>query len=139
MGSTVSSNVYPCLYYDDAGAAVEWLCRAFGFTSRLAVPGPDGTLRHSELSLGPGVVMVRSARPEEDCVSPKGLPAIHMVLSLYVEDPDAHFRRARDAGAEILQEPEETTFGARGYLARDPEGNRWFFASYRPGEYWETE
>src|SRR6185436_18535689 len=51
-------NIYPALSYDDAPAAIEWLCRAFGFTKRLVVQNPDGTVAHAELSLGPGVIMV---------------------------------------------------------------------------------
>jgi uncharacterized glyoxalase superfamily protein PhnB len=54
------SDIHPCLTYADASAAIEWLCRAFGFSKRLVVPGLDGTVRHSELSLGTGVVMVSS-------------------------------------------------------------------------------
>ena len=35
----VELNLFPCLYYDDAVAAIEWLCDAFGFRARLVVPG----------------------------------------------------------------------------------------------------
>ena len=56
---------HPGLSFDDAPAAIDWLCRVFGFTKRLVVPGPDGTVVHSELSLGPGVIMVSSPRPEQ--------------------------------------------------------------------------
>ena len=56
--------IYPSLSYDDAPAAIEWLCRAFGFQKRLVVPGPGGTVLHSELSYGSDVViMVGSSKP----------------------------------------------------------------------------
>jgi uncharacterized glyoxalase superfamily protein PhnB len=132
------SNIYPGLIYDDAPAAIEWICRVLGFTQRLLVPGEPGCVIHSELSLGSGVIMINSARPEEGRLSPLSLSATTQSLSVYVEDPDAHFARAQLAGAEILTEPADTNFGARGYMLRDPEGHRWFFSDYRPGEYWDS-
>jgi uncharacterized glyoxalase superfamily protein PhnB len=134
----VVSDVYPSLSYDDAPAAVEWLCRAFGFTKRLVVPGPNGSVRHSELSLGPGVVvMVSSARPDEARVSPRSLPGLHQVLSVRVEDPDAHLARARAAGAVVVRDLQDEDYGSRGYMAKDLEGHLWYFGTYRPGAYWE--
>jgi uncharacterized glyoxalase superfamily protein PhnB len=135
----ITSNIYPSLSYDDAPAALEWLCRAFGFTKRLVVPGPDGTIVHSELSLGPGVIMVSSSRPEAGRVSPRGLPAVHQALCVRIDDPDAHFERARAAGAVILQELKDEDYGSRGYMARDPEGNQWYFGTYRPGAHWGVD
>src|SRR4051812_34739973 len=70
-------NIFPSLCYDDAVAAIAWLERAFGFTNRLVVPGPDGTVLHSELSYGPGVIMVGSSKPDKGRVSPKRLPAVN--------------------------------------------------------------
>ena len=57
-------NIFPCLRYEDAPAAIEWLVRAFGFEKHLVVPNPDGTIAHAELKLGPGVVMLGSARED---------------------------------------------------------------------------
>ncbi len=130
------SNIYPTLSYDDAPAAIEWLCRAFGLTKRLVVPGPDGTVMHSELSLGPGVIMVSSSRPDKGRVSPRSLPAVHQALCVRIDDPDAHYVRAKAAGAAILQELRDEEYGSRGYMAKDPEGNHWYFGTYRPGAYW---
>jgi uncharacterized glyoxalase superfamily protein PhnB len=136
---TTPSNIYPSLTYDDAPAAIEWLGRAFGFEQRLRVPGPDGTVMHSELSLGPGVIMVSSARPDEGRVSPRGLPGVNQALCVHVEDPDAHCARAKAAGAEITREPQDEEYGGRGYMAKDVEGHRWYFGSYRPGSWWGND
>ena len=70
------SDIHPSLTYDDAPAAIDWLCRAFGFTKRFVVPGPNGRVEHSELSLGTGVVMVSSPKPEDRRVSPKALAGL---------------------------------------------------------------
>jgi uncharacterized glyoxalase superfamily protein PhnB len=131
------ANMYPCLYYDDAVAAIEWLCRAFGFKRRLVVPGPNGTVAHSELTFGQGVIMVGTAKAEKGWVSPRGLTALHQALCIQVDDPDAHCARARAAGATIVRELKDEEYGSRGYGAKDPEGHEWYFGTYRPGQYWE--
>jgi len=135
----VPSNIYPSLTYDDAPAAIAWLCDAFGFTRRLVVPGPDGGVAHSELSLGPGVVMVSSPKPDAARVGPGGSGAASHALCVHVDDPDAHCARARELGAVILREPQDEEYGARGYMARDLEGHVWYFGNYRPGAYWDDD
>lgn len=130
------STIYPCYYYDDAPAAIDWLCRAFGFRRRLVVPGPDNTIMHSELTLGPGLIMVGSSRPESGWVSPRRLSGLNSATSIYVEDPDAHSARAKAAGAVVLRELRDEEYGGRGYMASDTEGNQWYFGSYRPGAHW---
>src|SRR5260370_9118807 len=97
--SQIPSNIYPSLIYDDAPAAIDWLCRAFGFTKRLVVPGPDGTAMHSELSLGPGVIMVGSPKPDEGRVGPRGLSSASQALCVQVDDPPRHFPRAKRPGS----------------------------------------
>ena len=95
------SDIHPRLTYDDAPAAIDWLCRAFGFTRRFVVPGPEDRVEHSELSLGTGVVMVSSPKPDDRRVSPRGLSGASQALSVYVEDPDVHYRTAVAAGAVL--------------------------------------
>ena len=132
-----TARLFPSLTYADAPAAIEFLCDAFGFEARLVVPHPDGGVLHSELSFGDDVVvMVSSPKPEADRVAPKPGAGTSHALSLHVEDPDAHFARARDAGARILQELRDEDFGSRGYMAADPEGRPWYFGTYVPGEHW---
>lgn len=139
-GETTPADIYPSLTYDDAPAAIEWLCRAFGFERRLVVPGPDGTILHSELTLGSSVLMVSSPKPEQQRVGPRSLGehASH-ALAVCVADPDAHFERARAAGATITQELRDEDYGSRGYMARDLEGHSWYFGTYRPGAWWDAE
>lgn len=133
----VLSDITPSLSYDDAPAAIEWLCRVFGFTKRLVIPGPDGIVIHSELSLGTGVIMVNTARPDSGRLSPANLAGVNQAICVQVDDPDAHYARSSAAGAEILQELEDAEHGSRGYGVKDLEGHHWFFATYRPGTYWE--
>jgi uncharacterized glyoxalase superfamily protein PhnB len=130
-------DVYPSLTYADAPAAIDWLCRAFGFTKRFVVPGPGGGVMHSELSCGEAVVMVSSPKPDQKRFAP-GDAGASAALSLYVADPDAHCTRARQAGAVILRDLRTEEYGARGYMAQDPEGHVWYFGDYRPGGHWTS-
>jgi uncharacterized glyoxalase superfamily protein PhnB len=131
------SDIYPSLTYENALSAIDWLCNAFGFTKRFVVPGPENRVEHSELSLGTGVVMVGSPKTEDNRMSPKALSGVAQALSVYVEDPDAHYKVATAAGARVARELRTEEYGARGYMALDPEGHLWYFGNYRPGEYWQ--
>jgi uncharacterized glyoxalase superfamily protein PhnB len=129
------------LAYEDAAAAIEWLERAFGFRERPNSRYTDehGTLGHAELELGDGLIMLASPTPEyrgprrhaEACEQARkwlSVPYVIDGLHVRVDDVDAHFRQARDAGATILSEPEDQEYGERVYRAEDLEGHRWMFA-----------
>lgn len=140
MTDRLPANIYPSLTYADAHAAIDFLCQAFGFERRLLVPNDDGGVLHSELTLGDGCVMVSSPKPEQNRVAPRGDGLSH-TTSVRLDDPsevDPHCERARGAGARILREPMDESYGARGYMAADPEGHVWYFGTYSPGAYWES-
>jgi uncharacterized glyoxalase superfamily protein PhnB len=126
-----SSDIYPSLTYDDAPAAIDWLCRAFGFTKRLVVPDSEGGVAHSELSHGEGVVMVSSAKPEY-AREPGGARDVPR-SGVFVADR-TRISSARAAGARIRAARRRSR--ARGYMG-EPEGHQWYFANYRPGGHWE--
>jgi PhnB protein len=124
----------PMLVYADACAAIGFLVRAFGFEERFRMDLPDGSVGHAELGLDDEVVMLASEWPVGGVVSPQRLPAVHAQIHVSVDDVDAHFARARAAGATIATEPADQEHGARSYRAIDPEGQRWIFASPIPSE-----
>ncbi len=123
------------VFYDDARAAIDWLCRAFGFEARLVVEGDGGSIEHSELTLGEGLIMVGvAARPETAYQrSPRSLGGANtQTLCIHIDDVDTHCAAARAAGAKIVREPKTTDYGAeywadRTYEAVDPEGHHWYF------------
>jgi uncharacterized glyoxalase superfamily protein PhnB len=121
-------HIFPGLRYKDAPAAIEWLGEAFGFQRRQVVDGPDGTVAHAELQLGPGVIMLSSDK-NDVFGSRAGQGWVYVVI----DDPDGHYARAKAAGAEIVMELTNTDYGSRDYSARDPEGNIWSFGTYLPG------
>ena len=121
--------ILPILRYEDARAAIGWLCAAFGFEERFSVPESGEPVRHARLALGASVVALGSVRPGDGLASPRALGAATQALCLAVDDVDAHCERARAAGAEITSPPHETEFGVREYHALDLEGHPWTFGS----------
>jgi uncharacterized glyoxalase superfamily protein PhnB len=124
------------VFYDDASGAIDWLCRAFGFEVRLKVEGDDGSIHHSELVFGDGVIMVGQAGAPEKAGnrrSPRSLGGANtQSIMIYVDDVDAHSARARAGGATIVSEPEVHDYGEdywadRGYACADIEGHHWWF------------
>lgn len=119
--------IIPYLTYTDAPAAIEWLCRVFGFELAELMPIPDGRIGHASLSLLGERVMLASVFEEAGNCSPQDLDALPGQISVYIDDVEAHFARARAEGATIVQEPEDQFWGACMYRCIDLEGHRWSF------------
>ena len=126
---TVTASLFPALRYRDARAAADWLERAFGFRRHALYDAPEGGVAHAEMQLGNGMVMFGSEGQPDPAnpwtTAPFGIYAV-------VDDIDAHYARARAAGAEIVRPLADTPYGAREYSARDPDGHLWSFGTYRP-------
>jgi PhnB protein len=121
--------VAPYLAYEDADAAIEWLTRVFGFTETLRSTGDDGKVNHAELDLEGGSIMLGA--PGGDYRGPKKTGgAQHVYIHAYVEDVDAHYERAKEAGANVLADPEDQVYGDRRYQVEDIDGHIWFFAQH---------
>jgi uncharacterized glyoxalase superfamily protein PhnB len=128
------------LYYRDAGAAIDWLCRAFGFTLRLKVEGDGGRIEHSELEYGEALVMVGQEeaadappRFRQRFMSPLSAGGNTQGLMLYVDDVDMHCAQARAQGAVIVDEPKVHDYGEdywadRSYGALDCDDHLWWFS-----------
>jgi len=130
------ARIIPTLRYQDAPAAIEWLCRAFGFERHFVVPGENGTIAHAQLTFGNGMIMVGSARDDEFGRLQKTPAQLGGVGTqspyVIVADVDAHHARAVAAGAQVTMAPRDEDHGGRFYSCRDPEGHLWNFGSYDP-------
>lgn len=127
------------LFYQDASAAITFLCEAFGFVVRLRIEGERGRVEHSELEYGGGLIMVGEEGGKAERTdplpgkSPKSAGGANtQILCVVVTDVDAHCARARAAGAVIIEPPKDNDYGAeywtdRTYRCADPEGHHWFF------------
>ncbi|MDJ0790110.1 MAG: VOC family protein [Myxococcota bacterium] len=123
--------IIPMLAYADAPAAIDFLCKAFGFEKTYQLDMDDGSVGHAELAMGDAVVMLATVWEAAGMKSPKDLPGPHSQVNVYVDDVDAHCEKAREAGATISAEPEDQFYGARIYRAVDPEGHRWIFTQHK--------
>jgi uncharacterized glyoxalase superfamily protein PhnB len=130
----------PMVAYEDAAAAIDWLCAAFGFEEHEEQrhTGDDGAVSHAELELDGAIVMLATPnrtyqgpkRHRESCEAAalwQDNPWVIDGVFVEIADVDAHHAQAAAAGATILREPSEPGVGFRIYTAEDPEGHRWMF------------
>jgi predicted enzyme related to lactoylglutathione lyase len=110
--------------YPDVVEAVAWLTKAFGFVEHYHYGAPSGAQMH----LGSAVIMVKQA--EEGWKSPKELGGGTQSLTIFVEDVEGLYRRAKAAGAKILEEPHETEYGEFQCAALDFAGHHWLFSRH---------
>jgi uncharacterized glyoxalase superfamily protein PhnB len=132
--SAPKATIVPHLIYKDVGAAIDWLCGAFGFKERLRAGG-DGNVGHAQLSIGDGAIVLGPQRvgtgfAEPDSVEfrPPRPDEVSQSISVRVEDVDRHFEHARQYGARILSPPTDYPYGERQYTAEDLDGHRWTFS-----------
>lgn len=130
----------PCLRYENAPEAIDFLCRAFGFTRHAVYADEaDPTLiHHAQLLFRDQMVMLGSARDDASRAKfgwrqPREAGGVTSSICVVLDDPDAHAATARAAGADLIDEPHDNEgYPGRGYSARDPEGHVWTFGSYDP-------
>jgi uncharacterized glyoxalase superfamily protein PhnB len=123
-------NIFPAIRYQDALAAIDWLTKAFGFEKHFVVPSSGGNVAHAELQLGRGMIMLGSKGDPVATQNP--WDAIEQGIYVCIADVDAHYARAKAAGAEIVRPLQDTDYGAREYSVRDLEGHLWSFGTYDP-------
>jgi uncharacterized glyoxalase superfamily protein PhnB len=123
----------PVMYYRNAPAAIDWLCRAFGFERHYVATADGGTLQFAQLAFGREIVMLcplprSEARYGRNGLAQSATPKCYFL----VPDADAHCATAKAMGAEIIDDIGTYDHGGRGYSCRDPEGHVWIFGTYDP-------
>ena len=130
----------PMLSYENVGRVADWVSEAFGFEEHERYADADGTVSHATMVLdgaivffgNPGPAYRSPKRHAEECDVARQILATPYVVDgvfVWVDDIDAHFERARAAGATILSELEDNPgVGQRQYRVEDVEGHRWMFA-----------
>jgi uncharacterized glyoxalase superfamily protein PhnB len=109
------SIVIPELAYPDIGEAIEWLCKAFGFTLRIGMGN-----HRAQLNVGDGGAVV--------LIEQTGNVSLRTAVMVRVEDVNAHCARARRSGVKILREPTDFPYGERQYNVEDFAGHHWCFS-----------
>jgi PhnB protein len=116
------STVSPYLVADGAQRLIDFLERTFGARPLRRYDLPDGSIMHAEVKIGDTVVMIGDANEK--------WPAVPAHMHVYVDDVDAVYRGALEAGAVAVQPPERKGEDPdrRGGV-KDPAGNTWWIAT----------
>jgi uncharacterized glyoxalase superfamily protein PhnB len=133
------ATIIPAMRYRDALAAIEWLVRAFGFEKNAVYMGEGDLVMHAQLTFGNGMVMLGSAQNGGDYSHLMAQPdEIGMretqSACLIVRDADAVYATAKAAGAVMVMDIADASYGGRGFTCRDPEGHLWSIGTYGPWE-----
>jgi len=138
LAKNTKATIIPVLRYRDAPAAIEWLCKVFGFEKHLVVPHQDGSVAHAQLSFGNGMIMLASVPKTETefgrlMTQPDEVGGAQTQTSyLVVTDVDAFYANAKASGARIATEIKDEDYGGRDFSCYDLEGHLWSFGSYDP-------
>ena len=132
--------IIPCLLYRDAPAAIDFLCTAFGFERREVHVDPNDAsiVVHAQLTLGDAMIMLSSQRADPGREkyrfrTPQEAGGVTTCICVAIDDPDAHYARAKAAGAVIVTPPHDNAgYPGRSYNCFDGEGHNWDFSTYDP-------
>ena len=122
--------VTPYLIVDGASAAIDFYREVLGANERMRMPGPGDKVGHAEIEIGDSVIMLADEHPDMNAHGPKTVGGTPVTLHVYVEDADAVFERAVQAGAKALRPVEDQFYGDRLGEFEDPFGHRWSVATH---------
>ncbi len=126
--SVPTDAVLPHVFYQNVEDAIAWLTKTFGFTEHYRYGEPGGPASGAQVHLGEAWIMLSTARAGR--ATPAQIGYGTQSLTVFVEDVDAHFRRATSAGAKIIEDLHETVYGERQYGVEDLDGHRWLFSQH---------
>jgi PhnB protein len=128
MAIEVTPAVTPHLCVDGAAAAIDFYVKAFGATEMGRVAHPDGRIVHAAIQVNGSTIMLNDDFPEFDngkSQTPKAFGGTPVTIHLTVNDVDAKFAQAVEAGAEVVAPLEDQFWGDRYGMVRDPFGHQW--------------
>lgn len=114
--------VTPLLSVKGAAQLIDFMKKAFGAVEVYRFPAPDGTVMHAEMKIGDSVVMLGEAM--------QGSAAMPASLYVYVQDADATYRAALEAGGKSVEGPADQFWGDRVASITDFAGNKWWIATH---------
>lgn len=123
--SVPTDTLLPHIMYQDLEAAIRWLSHAFGFIERYRYGDP---LSGAQVFAGHACLMLKQARAGH--ATPKRLGYGTQSLTIFIEDIESHYQRARSAGVTLLEELHETVYGELQYAAQDLDGHHWLFSRH---------
>ncbi len=115
-------NVTPYLTVHQAAQVIDFAKAVFGAEEKFCMDNPDGTIAHAEIIIGDSVIMIADANDSN--------PPMPSTLHVYMEDVDAVYERAMQAGATSIREPKNEFYGDRMAGVKDMSGNHWWVATH---------
>ena len=125
---------YPAMRFFDGDRALRWLSDAFGFEEQAVYRNDAGIIMHAQMRFGGAMMFFGQERESDYPVKPPGddRPTGSVYVAVPADQIEAHYERAKRAGARIMRELCDTEYGSREYSAYDCEGHPWSFGTYRP-------
>ena len=124
-------SITPYLSIKGAKEAIEFYKKAFGAVEAFRLPTPNGEIAHADLVIGDSHIMLSEPCEESPMPSPEALGGSTIGMYLYVEDVDALFSQAVEAGAAIVKSVDDQFYGDRMGTLRDPYGHVWFVGTHK--------
>lgn len=124
-----ASVVIPRLVCRDPAAEIDFCAGTFGAVERVRRAGPDGTVVHALMTIGPAMIMIESEWPTLPSRAPAPDGSSPVVLYVYVEDVDRTVDRAIAGGAKVLLPPQDQFWGDRTASILDPSSHMWNIAT----------
>lgn len=126
--SVPADSILSHIVYQDVARAIAWLTATFGFAEHYRYGEPAGPVSGAQMHLGDAWIMLRTTRVGS--ASPVQAGHWTQSLTVFVDDVDAHFERAKSTGARIIEDLHETIYGERQYGVEDLEGHHWLFSKH---------
>jgi uncharacterized glyoxalase superfamily protein PhnB len=135
------STIIPALRYQNAIAMIEWLCDTFGFEKQAVYATPEGIVMHAQLTFGNGMIMIGSvdngSKASSQMTQPNQIGGVETQSPcLIVSECEPLYAKAKAAGAKMLLDLQEQSYGGKSFTCSDPEGHIWHIGTYDP---WEPE
>ena len=126
------NSISPYLVVKNGIEALEFYGKAFGAETVMVMPGPDGQgCMHAEMRIGDSVVMMSDENPQFNMLAPSELAGTSCSMHLYLEDVDAAFGQATEAGCEVIMPPMDMFWGDRMCKIKDVYGHVWGIATHK--------
>ena len=122
--------VQPYLYFKNSAEAIAFYSKVFGATERMRMPDKEGRIMHAEINIGDSCIMMADESPAVGAYSTEHYGGAPMSLMIYVDDCDAIYKRAIDAGSKSLREPADQFYGDRMAGVADPFGFHWWIGTH---------
>jgi PhnB protein len=113
--------VTPYLVVPDADAELTFLKAAFGGTEATCQRNADNTVMHAEIKIGDSLIMLGQAGDQ--------WKAQNAALYLWVDNVDATYAKAIQAGATSQSAPEDKPYGHRNAGVVDQNGVTWWIGA----------